>query len=124
MRSAATIQASAIPPIPPGPSVGHLITHGISDRFTDLMRKGFIQPIASDDRSSVRSSDRREERVALDRVLTGARDGIGGSLVLRGQPGTGKTSLLEYAIGRSADLRVVRVAGAQPEMELGFAALH
>jgi DNA-binding CsgD family transcriptional regulator len=88
------------------------------------MGKGLIQPIASADRRSVRSGDRSEERVALDRVLTGARGGVGGSLVLRGQPRTGKTSLLEYAIGRSADLRVVRVAGAQPEMDLGFAALH
>jgi DNA-binding CsgD family transcriptional regulator len=125
MRSAATTQASAIPPIPSGPSVGqHITTDGISDRFTDLARRDVIQPIAPADRRSDGSSDRREERSALDRVLTSARDGVGGSLVLRGQPGTGKTSLLEYAIGRSVDLRVVRVAGAQPEIDLRFAALH
>ena len=125
MRSAAKIQASAIPPIPPGPSVGHHITtNGTSGRFTDLMRKGLIQPITSVEWSSARSSDRREGRVALDRVLTGARDGLGGSVVLREQPGTGKTSLLAYAVERSADLRVVRVAGTQSEMDLGFAALH
>jgi AAA ATPase domain len=68
--------------------------------------------------------DHDREREAVDRVLAGVREGAGGPLVLRGAPGTGKTSLLEYAVERAADMRVARVAGVESEMALGFAALH
>ena len=55
--------------------------------------------------------DRLPERAALSRLLDGARAGLSGVLVLRGEPGVGKTALLEYAVGSAAGLRVVRVAG-------------
>ena len=38
--------------------------------------------------------DRRRERAAIDRVLDSVRKGFSGTLVLRGGPGTGKTTLL------------------------------
>jgi DNA-binding CsgD family transcriptional regulator len=68
--------------------------------------------------------DRRSERAVLDGLLGGARAGRSGVLVLLGDPGVGKTALLEYAIDSSADLRVGRAAGVESEMELAFAALH
>jgi DNA-binding CsgD family transcriptional regulator/tetratricopeptide (TPR) repeat protein len=68
--------------------------------------------------------DRHEERAALERVLANARAGTGGSLVLRGETGIGRTSLLEYTIGHARDMRVARLAGIESEMGLGFAALH
>jgi DNA-binding CsgD family transcriptional regulator len=68
--------------------------------------------------------DRHEERAALDRVLAGARAGAGGALVLRGEPGIGRTALLEYAIGNAQGMRVIRLAGIDSEVGLGFAALH
>ena len=68
--------------------------------------------------------NRQAEREALDRVLASARDGIGTSLLLRGEPGIGKTSLLDYAVERAADLRVARVIGVESETALRFAALH
>jgi predicted ATPase len=45
-------------------------------------------------------------------------------LVVHGEPGVGKTALLEYLADRAAGCRVLRVAGVQSEMELAFAGLH
>ena len=41
-----------------------------------------------------------------------------------GEPGVGKTVLLDYLAGRAPGSRVVRAAGVQSEMELAFAAVH
>ena len=68
--------------------------------------------------------DRLPERAALSRLLDAARAGRSGVLVLRGEPGAGKTALLEYAIEEAAGLHVARVAGVESEMELAFAALQ
>src|SRR6266699_7333974 len=68
--------------------------------------------------------DRLEERQALDGVLDAARRGLSAALVVRGEPGVGKTSLLGYAAGSAAGFRVVRVVGVESELELGFAGLH
>ena len=68
--------------------------------------------------------DRLSERAALSQLLDAARAGRSGVLVMRGEPGAGKTALLEYAIGSAAGLRVTRVAGVESEMELAFAALQ
>jgi hypothetical protein len=44
--------------------------------------------------------------------------------VVRGEPGVGKTAILEYVAGQASGCRVVRAVGVQSEMELAFAALH
>ena len=67
---------------------------------------------------------RAKEVGALEDVLTAARDGLSGVLVLRGECGTGKTALLDWAAGTAGDMRVARVAGVESEMDLGFAGLH
>jgi DNA-binding CsgD family transcriptional regulator/tetratricopeptide (TPR) repeat protein len=64
------------------------------------------------------------ERDALDRQLKIIRGGRSSVLVLRGEPGIGKTALLEYMLKRASGCRVVRAAGVQSEMELAFAGLH
>src|SRR5580692_3743947 len=67
---------------------------------------------------------RLSERAVLDRFVAGVRAGEGRALVLRGEPGVGKTALLDYLAGRAPGCRVVRAAGVQSEMELAFAGLH
>jgi DNA-binding CsgD family transcriptional regulator len=67
---------------------------------------------------------RAEECDAVDRVLAAARDGLSGTLVLLGEAGMGKTTLLDFALEAATGFRVARVAGIQSESEFGFAALH
>jgi DNA-binding CsgD family transcriptional regulator len=68
--------------------------------------------------------DRLPERAALSQLLDAARAGRSGVLIVRGEPGIGKTALLDWAVGSAADLHVIRVAGVESEMELAFAGLQ
>jgi DNA-binding CsgD family transcriptional regulator len=67
---------------------------------------------------------RRKERIELDRQLQRVRVGQSSVQVLRGEPGVGKTALLDYVAERAAGCRIARTAGVESEMELAFAALH
>ena len=67
---------------------------------------------------------RQDARAALDGLLDGARNGRSGVLVLRGEPGIGKSALLEYAAGSAADMRVLRVVGVESEKDLPYSAVH
>jgi DNA-binding CsgD family transcriptional regulator len=67
---------------------------------------------------------RETECAAIDRLLEDARRSRSGALLLRGEPGAGKTALLTYATERSPDMRVLRGVGVEPESELPFASLH
>jgi DNA-binding CsgD family transcriptional regulator len=60
----------------------------------------------------------------LDRLISAVRGGQSRVLVVRGEPGVGKTALLDYVAGKAAGCRVLRAAGVQSEMELAFAGLH
>src|SRR5258707_10961806 len=67
---------------------------------------------------------RRSECDALDRLVEAVRAGASRVLVVRGEPGVGKSALLDYLAGHAPGCRVVRAAGGQSEMELAFAGLH
>src|SRR4051812_47681893 len=67
---------------------------------------------------------REEELRTLERLLEAVRAGQSRALVLRGEPGIGKTALLEHAVEAAANFRVARAAGVESEMELAFAALQ
>ncbi len=66
---------------------------------------------------------REEERLAIDHLLAGARDGRSGVLALVGESGIGKTMLLEYAADAAAGMRVLRARGIESEAEVPFAGL-
>lgn len=67
---------------------------------------------------------RGAERARIDELLDAARAGRGAALVVRGEPGIGKTALLDYAAERAERFRVLRALGVESESELPFAALH
>ncbi|MEV3910447.1 ATP-binding protein [Streptomyces canus] len=67
---------------------------------------------------------RHAEREAIGRLLDAVRDGLSGALVLTGEPGIGKTRLLDHAAARAGGLRVVRLTAVEQETGLGFGALH
>ena len=67
---------------------------------------------------------RQRERAVVERLLGTARNGHGSVLVVHGEPGVGKTALLEYAVESGEDFRVVRTAGVEGEMKLDYAALQ
>jgi DNA-binding CsgD family transcriptional regulator len=60
----------------------------------------------------------------IERLLEGAKAGHSAVLVVRGEPGIGKSSLLDYAIGSASGFQVARATGVESEMELAFAGLH
>jgi len=67
---------------------------------------------------------RRSETDVLDELVEAVRAGESRALVVRGEPGVGKTALFEYVAEQASGCRVVRAAGVQSEMELAFAGLH
>jgi DNA-binding CsgD family transcriptional regulator len=67
---------------------------------------------------------RRSECGMLDQLVAAVRTGESRVLVVSGEPGVGKTALLDYLAERAADCQVARATGVQSEMELAFAALH
>ena len=71
-------------------------------------------------------TDRVSERGALGRLIDAVRAGESRALVVRGDPGVGKTALLDHLAGRAsgAGCRVARATGVLSEMELAFAGVH
>ena len=67
---------------------------------------------------------RSAEKLVLDGVLDGIRQGRSGILVLRGEAGVGKSALLGHAVEHAADMQVVRMVAVESERALGFAAVH
>ncbi|MEU7898717.1 AAA family ATPase [Nonomuraea sp. NPDC049152] len=67
---------------------------------------------------------REGELRAVDELLRQARTGASGVLLIRGEPGIGKSSLLDHAEAAAEGFTVLRGAGVESETELPFAGLH
>ncbi len=67
---------------------------------------------------------RERECEALDGLLEAARSGHAGVLVVRGEPGVGKTALLQYAVEAGRGFRIARTFGVEAERELPYAAVQ
>ncbi len=66
---------------------------------------------------------RDDELVRLARHLAGIRSRAGTALALVGEPGIGKTALLQWAAADAAGMRVLRATGVESEVELAFSGL-
>lgn len=68
---------------------------------------------------------RSTERAAVESLLDAAREGTSGVLVVRGEPGIGKTTVLTAAVeaAEKAGVPVVRGSGVEFEAELPYAGL-
>ena len=67
---------------------------------------------------------RSSELARLDDVLAALRRGQGSALVIRGDAGIGKTTLLDELVDRAGgNTLVLRACGAESEVELAFSAL-
>ncbi len=67
---------------------------------------------------------RELERAQLGDLLEQARHGSASSTVVRGEPGVGKTALLEELVADADGELVLRTQGLEVEAPLAFAALH
>ncbi|MGH2948239.1 MAG: AAA family ATPase, partial [Solirubrobacteraceae bacterium] len=66
---------------------------------------------------------RDAERARLQDLLAGARGGASAALLLRGDPGIGKSALLEDVAEAAEGMTVLRARGVESESELAFAGL-
>jgi DNA-binding CsgD family transcriptional regulator len=66
---------------------------------------------------------RSQESARLERALDAARSGVSAVAVIEGEPGIGKTALLEHLRGRAGGMRVLETSGHELEAELPFAGL-
>ena len=66
---------------------------------------------------------REAETRRIDSLLDSARAGRSGVLVLRGEPGIGKTALLQYASARAGEMAVLQAQGLELESQLAFSGL-
>ena len=67
---------------------------------------------------------RDAELAAIRGLLDGARLGHGAALVLYGEPGIGKSALLDAAAEMADGMSVLRCVAVESETELAFAGLH
>jgi DNA-binding CsgD family transcriptional regulator len=66
---------------------------------------------------------RSTERTRIERLLAAARTGRSDALLVRGEPGVGKTALLRFAGDCAEDMSVLEVQGVQAEFEPPYAGL-
>ena len=67
---------------------------------------------------------RSAETATIDQLLAEARASRSGVLVVRGEAGVGKSSLLRHALEHADGMTVLRGGGVESESELAFAGVH
>ena len=85
----------------------------------------FTVGVVTPNGAALKLRGRDHERATLDALITCVQAGTSQVLVLRGEPGIGKTALLDYLVaGVLPTCRVERTTGVESEVELPFSGLH
>lgn len=95
-------------------SRSHPVTHLVSAFAFPRGCRGYTRPVLI---------GRQSERQALERLISAARIGQSGVLLITGEPGVGKTALLEDAVGKATGMGVLRAVGSESEREVPFGGL-
>jgi len=66
---------------------------------------------------------RHHERREIEQALARARSGTSATLVLVGEPGIGKTALVDYAADQAAGMQLLRARGIESEAQIPFGSL-
>jgi DNA-binding CsgD family transcriptional regulator len=67
---------------------------------------------------------RSSELENLAEMIDHVRSGGSSALLIRGEPGVGKTALLDELVRLADDFLVIRIEGIESELQLDYAALH
>jgi DNA-binding CsgD family transcriptional regulator len=67
---------------------------------------------------------RRREQETLAQLIDDLRHGNSGALVIRGEPGIGKTALISNALAGATEVRQISISGVEYESELAYASLQ
>ena len=67
---------------------------------------------------------RDAELAKLEELLASVRAGGSAALVVRGEPGVGKSALFEQLIASAPEFQIVRAVGVEGEIDLPYAGLH
>ena len=68
--------------------------------------------------SASRLVGRREQQRVLAGLISDARNGVSGSILIRGDPGIGKTALLQDVTSRAAGVQLVQLIGFEAESSI------
>ncbi|HTZ87116.1 MAG TPA: ATP-binding protein, partial [Solirubrobacteraceae bacterium] len=66
---------------------------------------------------------REHERAEVERALARARSGESATLALIGEPGIGKSALLDHAAARAGGMQLLRARAVESEAQIPFASL-
>ena len=67
---------------------------------------------------------RAGELASMNHLLDQVRNGRSAAVVVRGEPGIGKTALLSRLVENASDFGLIRAVGVESEMQLPFSGLH
>jgi len=80
-------------------------------------------PVGATDHDDSALVGRADILATLDALVSDARKGVGGAVLLRGEPGIGKSALLAHVVSNAEGAMLLQVRGVESEAGLAYAGL-